>query len=83
MIVAQRCCFCFGVSQIADAETSRGAWRTAVKQTAVDVTERNIATIYNNTIGLIPGVAKIDMEQVRAAIGLVADEAKKDLRACP
>ena len=66
-----------GVSQIIRGDFS-GAWRTA-KETAVGALS-GIVTIYNNTIGLMPGVAKIDMEQVRAAIGLVADEAEDELK---
>ena len=66
-----------GVSQILRGDFS-GAWRTA-KETAVGALS-GIVTIYNNTIGLMPGVAKIDMEQVRAAIGLVADEAEQELK---
>ena len=66
-----------GVSQIIRGDFS-GAWNTA-KETAVNALS-GIVTIYNNTIGLIPGVAKIDMEQVRAAIGLVADEAEVELK---
>ena len=44
----------------------KGAWNT-VKDTALSVME-NIVSVYNNTIGRIPGVAKIDMDKVRAAL---------------
>ena len=65
-----------GVSQIIRGDFS-GAWNTA-KETAVGALS-GIVTIYNNTIGLMPGVAQIDMQQVRNAIGLVADEAEDEL----
>ena len=65
-----------GVSQIIRGDFS-GAWNTA-KETAVNALS-GIVTIYNNTIGLIPGVAQIDMEQVRDAIGVVSDKANDDL----
>ena len=53
----------------------RGAWN-AVKDTALNVME-NIVKVYNKTIGKLPGVAKIDMAQVRAAIQTVKDEASE------
>ena len=65
-----------GVSQIVRGDFS-GAWNTA-KETAVNALS-GIVTIYNNTIGLMPGVAQIDMQQVRDAIGVVSDKANDDL----
>ena len=65
-----------GVSQILKGDFS-GAWNTA-KETAVNALS-GIVTIYNNTIGLMPGVAKIDMDKVRDAIGVVSDKANDDL----
>ena len=52
-----------------------GAW-DHIKGHALNVMEV-IATGYNNTIGRIPGVAKIDMEAIRAALETVEEEAVK------
>ena len=50
----------------------RGAWN-AVLDTALSVME-NIVNVYNNTLGRLPRVAQIDMEQVRAALESVKAE---------
>ena len=52
------------------------AWE-GVKLIAVG-TLRRIAAVYNNTVGLIPGVAKIDMEKVEEAL-LGVEEAAEDV----
>ena len=55
-----------------------GAWNAA-KETAVGALS-GIIEVYNSTIAKIPGVAKIDMDAVRDALGVVSDAANDDLK---
>ena len=55
----------------------RGAWN-AVLDTALSVME-NIVNVYNNTLGRLPRVAQIDMEQVRQSLDGVRAEVEDDL----
>ena len=66
-----------GVAQVLTGDFS-GAWESAKK--IAQAVMNGLITVYNNTIGLIPGVSKIDMVQFADNIE-IAEEAVEDLGA--
>ena len=64
-----------GVAQVLTGDFS-GAWESAKK--IAQAVMNGIITVYNNTIGLIPGVSKLDMLEFADNIE-IAEDAVKDL----
>ena len=64
-----------GVAQVLTGDFS-GAWESAKK--VAQAVMNGIINVYNNTIGLIPGVSKIDMVSFADNIE-IAEDAVKDL----